>query len=88
MPRPKTVTAPDPTPVAALKASSTPRVLLDVNTACVAICCTRPQLYHLMNTGEIKYINLGPKSRRIPVASIDAWVQAKLKEQNDDGHAA
>ena len=56
-------------------------LLLSVEEAARRISCGRSHLYLLLRRGEIQSIYLG-RSRRIPVAALERFVQEKLEAQN------
>jgi excisionase family DNA binding protein len=53
------------------------RLVTSVNGACYALNCSRDRLYKLLNSGQIESY-LDGRSRKILVASIDAYVARRL----------
>ena len=56
-------------------------VLLRVTEAARLLGLGRSTVYALVATGELKSVTFGRKARRIPVAAVDALVEARLRSQ-------
>jgi len=56
------------------------RLLLTVDEACESLHLSRPVVYGLMNSGELRSIKIGT-ARRIPLDALRAYVQAALDSQ-------
>ena len=57
------------------------RLLLRPEEAAEAIGVSRAKFYELMALGVIRSIKVG-RSRRVPVAELNAWVTAELAAQS------
>ena len=44
-----------------------------------ALSCSRSKAYELVSTGELESVNFGKKMIRVPVASLEAWLEKQLK---------
>jgi len=51
--------------------------LLTVNQACGQFQISRPTLYQLIHTGELRSVLIG-RARRIPATEIDRFIEARL----------
>lgn len=58
-------------------------LLLTVEDAARRLAIGRSHLYELLRRGEIASIRLG-RSRRVPVASLERFVEGQLEGQGDD----
>jgi excisionase family DNA binding protein len=56
------------------------RLLLTVDEACERLHLSRPIVYGLMNSGQIRSIKIGT-ARRIPLDALRAYVQEALDSQ-------
>jgi excisionase family DNA binding protein len=54
------------------------RLVMNVSGACRALDCGRDRLYQLLTVGEIESY-LDGRSRKIVVASIDAYIARRVK---------
>lgn len=63
------------------------KLLLTVAEAAVRLGCGRSFLYKLLMRGEISSVTLG-RSRRIPVAALEEFIQARLEVELETNGAA
>jgi excisionase family DNA binding protein len=61
-------------------------ILLTVEGAARRLGMSRGAIYPRVISGEIPSIKIG-KSRRIPIAQLDAWVDLQVREQLSDSPA-
>ena len=61
-------------------------ILLTVEGAAQRLGMSRGAIYPLILSGDIPSIKIG-KSRRIPIAQLDAWVALQVSEQSSDSPA-
>lgn len=47
-----------------------PRIALSINEFSVATGISRPTLYRMMRSGQLRYVQLGERFRRIPATEI------------------
>jgi hypothetical protein len=55
--------------------------ITNVSGACAALDCSRNQLYELLNSAEIQSY-LDGRSRKVVVASIDAYIARRVEASN------
>jgi excisionase family DNA binding protein len=58
-----------------------PRLLLKPEEAAIALGLSRSTLYELLAAGAIESVHIG-KSRRVPVAALERYVERLRVEQN------
>jgi len=61
-------------------------ILLTVEGTARRLGMSRGAIYPLILSGDIPSIKIG-KSRRIPIAQLDAWVALQVSEQSSDSPA-
>ena len=58
------------------------RLLFTVNEACETLHLSRPVVYQLINSGELRSFKVG-NARRIPAQALEEYVAFKLAGNND-----
>lgn len=61
-----------------------PRILLKPEEAAIALGVSRSTLYELLATGAVDSVHIG-KSRRVPVAALERYVEQLRADQGDGG---
>lgn len=59
------------------------KLLITVNEAAASLSVGRPKMWQLVMTGEVPSIKIGA-SRRIPVSSLESYVQQKLAATEEE----
>jgi excisionase family DNA binding protein len=54
--------------------SNNPPLLLDVEQAMAALGISRGTIYHLINSGEIRSLKVGPRRRKISRSALDDYI--------------
>jgi excisionase family DNA binding protein len=57
------------------------RLLLTVNEACELLHLSRPIVYRLISSGELRSLKIGERSRRIPMDALRAYIREALDSQ-------
>jgi excisionase family DNA binding protein len=64
------------------------RLLLTVDESCEMLHLSRPIVYQLINSGQLRSIKIG-KARRIPIDGLRSYIQGALDSQESgDGSSA
>ena len=53
------------------------RLVISIPAACETLCISRPTIYRIINSGELRTIKVG-KRRLVPVAELERFVTSKL----------
>ena len=59
------------------------KLLITVNEAAASLSVGRPKMWQLVMTGEVSSIKIGA-SRRIPVSSLENYIQHKLADAEQE----
>jgi excisionase family DNA binding protein len=54
-------------------------VLLTVAQVCLRLQISRPTLYGLLRSGQLKSLTIG-RARRVPIAALEAFIAESLRE--------
>jgi excisionase family DNA binding protein len=57
------------------------RLLLTVDEACELLHLSRPIVYRLIRSGELRSLKIGERSRRIPMDALRAYIREALDSQ-------
>jgi len=66
-----------------IQRSDEQHALLTVNEACHQLQLSRPTVYGLINSGELRSLRFG-RARRIPMQAIDELIAARLTSNGSD----